>query len=147
MSRFALLLALAGCAAIPATKDPLPLRNPTAPIASQADVTLHRLSGTWIVVQGAGLPPGTPLRFARTQAQVAGRPVTLTAGRQGRFTLDGEEIWVFWLDADNRTAALGDPHGRRVWIMDRTGQPAERLRAAREILDWYGYDLTRLEAP
>ena len=41
---------------------------------------------------------------------------------------------------------MGDPDGQRVWIMDRTGRPGERLRIAREILQWYGYDVTRLEA-
>ncbi|NIY99674.1 lipocalin, partial [Salipiger sp. HF18] len=35
--------------------------------------------------------------------------------------------------------------GARVWIMDRTGRPGERLTAAREILEWYGYDLRRLD--
>ncbi len=145
MKWLAFVLLLAGCAA-PQPRDPLPLRNPTALVASQADATLQRLAGSWVVVQGAGLPPGTALRFGATQAQIAGQAVDLIAGRQGRFTLNGEEIWVFWLDADNRTAALGDPHGQRVWIMDRTGNPGERLRAAREILEWYGYDLSRLEA-
>lgn len=51
---------------------------------------------------------------------------------------------MHWLDDDNRTAALGDPGGARVWIMDRTGTPRERLAAARSILAWYGYDLGRL---
>jgi apolipoprotein D and lipocalin family protein len=61
--------------------------------------------------------------------------------------LGGAPLWVHWLDFDNRTAALGAPDGSRVWIMDRSGAPAERLSAAREILDWYGYDLSRLRGP
>ena len=40
---------------------------------------------------------------------------------------------------------LGDPNGTRVWIMDRTGRPGDRLRPAQEILEWYGYDLSRME--
>lgn len=144
MKRLVVLAVLAGCGV--ADPQALPLRNPTAPVASQADATLVRLAGRWVVVQGAGMPPGTTLRFRLGEAQVGGESLAVTEGEQGRFHLDGQEIWIYWLDADNRTAALGDPHGTRVWIMDRSGKPGERLRAAREILDWYGYDLNRLEA-
>ncbi|MGP6086220.1 lipocalin family protein [Antarctobacter jejuensis] len=124
----------------------MPLRNPTAPVASQVDATAQRLSGDWVVVQGAGLRPGAVLRFEVDQVRIDGQVVDFNAGKQGRFSLGGQEYWVYWLDADNRTAAIGDPDGRRVWIMDRTGKPGERLRAAREILEWYGYDLSRLPA-
>lgn len=144
MRALCLVLALAGCSAAPPTTD-LPLRNPTARVASQADAALTRLSGEWRVVQGAGLPPGTRLRFGGPEAVIGGRAMPVADDGQGRLTLDGGPVWVYWIDADNRTAALGDPDGQRVWIMDRTGAPGERLRAAREILAWYGYDLERLE--
>lgn len=122
------------------------MRNPTAPVASQANAGVARLSGDWIVVQGAGMAPGTALRFAWAEVQVAGQPMPVTDKGQGRLQLGAEEVWIHWLDAEDRTAALGDPAGARVWIMDRTGQPGDRLRAAHKILDWYGYDLSRLEA-
>lgn len=144
MRALCLVLAMAGCAAAPPTTD-LPLRNPTARVASQADAALGRLSGDWHVIEGAGLRPGTRLRFGAREAVIGGRVMPVTDDGQGRLTLDGGPVWVYWIDADNRTAALGDPDGRRVWIMDRTGTPGERLRAAREILAWYGYDLARLE--
>ncbi|MBY6119729.1 lipocalin family protein [Mameliella alba] len=144
MRALCLVLALAGCAAVPPKTD-LPLRNPTAPVASQADAALGRLSGDWRVVQGAGVYPGTRVRFDAGQAVIGGRAMPVTDEGQGRLMLGGAPVWVYWIDADNRTAALGDPDGRRVWIMDRTGTPGERLRAAREILAWYGYDLERLE--
>ncbi|WP_420325287.1 lipocalin family protein [Mameliella sp.] len=144
MRALCLVLALAGCAAAPPRGD-LPLRNPTAPVASQADAALGRLSGEWLVVQGAELRPGTRVRFDKRQAVIGGRAMPVRDEGQGRLTLDSAPVWVYWIDADNRTAALGDPDGRRVWIMDRSGQPGERLRAAREILAWYGYDLERLE--
>lgn len=122
----------------------LPLRNPTAQIASQANVTPDRLYGQWVVVQGAGLPPGTQLTISKGEMRIGGVALRMTNKGQGRFVLGDMDIWVHWLDFDNRTAAMGDPQGRRVWIMDRTGNPGERLKAAREILDWYGYDLSRL---
>ena len=121
------------------------MRNPTAPIASQVDASLARLSGDWVVVQGAGLQPGSRLRFGAGTMLLDGVSLRLADKGQGRLDLAGEAIWVHWLDVDNRTAALGDPDDGRVWIMDRTGRPGERLRAAREILEWYGYDLSRME--
>ena len=146
-----LALALAGCTepagrAAPAPAE-IPLRNPTAPIASQTDATAERLGGGWIVVAGAGIRPGARLHLSMGKAVVDGVAMTLEDRGQGRFALGGEAVWVHWLDADARTAALGDPAGRRAWIMDRTGRPEERLAAARRILDWYGYDLDRLAGP
>ena len=118
-----------------------PLREASAPVGSQVDVTEARLAGDWQVIEGAGLAPGTRLSFAPGTLTLAGRTLPLKMTAPGRFDLAGQQIWVHWLDADNRTAAMGDPQGGRVWIMDRSGQPGERLGAAREILDWYGYDL------
>jgi len=75
------------------------------------------------------------------------------AGRWGdgrSFVAPGLEVpadlWVFWSDVDRRTLVLGDPQGRFVVILDRseTGG-ADRITAARRILQGYGYDLDRLE--
>ncbi|EIE52231.1 Lipocalin family protein [Citreicella sp. 357] len=146
MRRLALLVLLAACAR-PA--DPLPpsvpVRNPAAPVASQANASLARFAGDWVVVEGAGLRPGARLRIDNGLMTVDGRPQPLSDEGTGRFRLSGDPLWVHWLDADNRTAALGSPNGGRVWIMDRNGAPGERLRAAHEILTWYGYDLSQLE--
>lgn len=141
-----LALALAGCAAAPQAPRDIPLRNPTAPVASQADAGLERLAGDWVVVQGAELAPGTPVSVSPDQWWIGGSAVPVVQSGQGRFdTLDGA-LWVHWLDIGNRTAAVGDPGGSRVWIMDRSLSPGpDRLQAAREILAWYGYDLSRLE--
>lgn len=136
---------LAGCAVQTPPPVSVPLRNPTAPVASQTDATLLRLAGDWRVVSGAGMAPGTRLRFASHTVTIDGKPVDFAMTAAGRMRLDGETIWVHWLDADNRTAAMGEPGGARVWIMDRTGHPGDRLRAARKILEWYGYDLSRME--
>ncbi|KUF11694.1 lipocalin [Pseudoponticoccus marisrubri] len=142
------LTLLAACASAPEAPSTVPttigLRNPTAPVASQADATLARLAGDWIVLQGGAVAPGTRLRIGPEGLRLNGVTLPLVDEGQGRFRLGETRLWVHWLDADNRTAALGDPDGGRVWIMDRTGRPGERLRAAREILDWYGYDLDRL---
>ncbi|WP_296432028.1 lipocalin family protein, partial [Yoonia sp.] len=47
---------------------------------------------------------------------------------------------------DYRTAVVGAPNGRSGWILNRTPDiRADRLDAARDILEFNGYDLSRLE--
>lgn len=145
-----LVLLLAGCAVSPSGPLPGSLRNPSAPVASQVDVTTARLSGDWVVVQDVGLPVGTQVRIAsdrmRTMTKTQNRVAAFVAIGQGLYETEHGPLWVHWLDSGDRTAAIGDPTGNRVWIMDRTGASSpDRIQAAREILAWYGYDLTRLD--
>jgi len=82
----------------------------------------------------------------------ADQTVLFQAGAAGRWDHGGRpahglprEIWVYWMDFDDRTVALGDPNGNFVAILDRSNTGgADRITAAREILDWYGYDLMKL---
>ncbi len=139
---------VATMACTPVTTMPetqIPLRNPTAPVASQVDVTLERLAGDWIVVQSADETVGSRVSIKNGTFRFDTGSLPLKPIGKGRFLLGDEEIWVHWLDINNRTAVLGEPGGRRVWIMDKTGQPGERLKAAHEILEWYGYDLGRVK--
>lgn len=54
----------------------------------------------------------------------------------------GKMLWVLWLDADNRTAAIGTPGGEFGWMMDRRSTGGrDRLSAAGEIMQWMGYDM------
>ena len=56
------------------------------------------------------------------------------------------DYWVLWTDADYLTAVVGAPNGRSGWILNRTPDiPADRLQAAKDILRFNGYDVTRLE--
>ena len=135
------------------------LRNPDARISSQVNVTAARLAGDWYIRAGW---PGTPdlsgpLRLAKggetltLTGTASDGPVraTLTSMGQGRFRADNTQafgdnpLWVLWMDADDRTAAIGTPDGRFGWIMDRapTGG-ADRITAAKEIMEWMGYDLS-----
>ena len=55
------------------------------------------------------------------------------------------DYWVLWVDEGYRTAVVGAPNGKSGWILNRDPQiPTDRLNAAREILDFNGYDLDRL---
>ena len=54
--------------------------------------------------------------------------------------------WVLWVDEGYRTAVVGQPNGRAGWILNREPQiPQDRWIAAREVLDFNGYDLSRLQ--
>ena len=75
----------------------------------------------------------------------------LEASGPGRFrevggkVFDGKALWVLWMDADNRTAAIGTPGGEFGWIMDRQATGGQdRLKAASEIMQWMGYDMARM---
>jgi len=55
------------------------------------------------------------------------------------------ELWVIWVDEGYRTAAIGEPDGGYAWILDRAATGGgDRISAAREILDFNGYDTTAL---
>ncbi len=66
--------------------------------------------------------------------------------RLGSVPFIAADYWVLWVDESYRTAVVGTPNGRAGWILNRDPEiPADRLAAAREILDFNGYDLSRLE--
>lgn len=55
------------------------------------------------------------------------------------------DYWVLWVDEGYRTAVVGTPSGRAGWILNRDPSiPADRLAAARDVLVFNGYDLSRL---
>lgn len=151
-----------------------PLRDFSAPIASQVDVTPDRLAGDWVVVAGfadapAGPVPGQGLtidpRGSGLRVAMSGGTCTedacfdettlvdLTMAGPGRWLaasgggwLPSGPLWVLWMDADNRTAVIGRPDGAAAWIMDRgISQNSDRVAAGRDIMEWFGYDLSRLE--
>ena len=71
---------------------------------------------------------------------------------QGRYALDdpsggpGRQLWVLWVDEGFRTAVVGTPSGHYGWILDRsTTGGADRIKAARELLDFNGYDVSQLQ--
>lgn len=154
----ALAALLAGCAG--PRSDDGGLRDQSARVSSQVNVTTDRLAGNWHVRVGW---PGTPelsgplhlaqdegtLTLKATATQGTARATLVPLG-QGRFrstqtdAFSESPLWVFWMDADDRTAAIGTPDGRFGWIMDRapTGG-ADRITAAKEIMEWMGYDLSR----
>ena len=112
----------------------------TADYALQPDGTLSVVNSCYHGSAGPGEPP---FRQIVGQARPAG---------PGRFDVTFQGVpfsgpyWVLWVDEGYRTAVVGVPSGRAGWILNRDPQiPPDRLRAAREILEWNGYDLSRLQ--
>jgi apolipoprotein D and lipocalin family protein len=135
---------MAGCQKTVETVAPAALRNQSAPVAAQVDATEARISGDWRVVAGVGIPVGSKVSIGQGVMAVNGSTLPLAQVGPGQFNAGGTALWVHWLDADARTVAMGDPDGHWYFVMDRTGKPGERMTAARTILDWYGYDTSRL---
>jgi apolipoprotein D and lipocalin family protein len=136
-------------------------RDPSAPIGVTSRFDADRMAGAW-VVRGR-MPPDAALgtvSFVALDATPIMETIdasgteprkTVWHGEQrqpGRYefvTDDGSsrrDVVVIWVDEGHRTAAIGDPAGRFAWVLDR--QPAggtDRIRAARQILEFNGFDL------
>ena len=154
----ALGLFLAACATVPSGTA---YRDTGQPLSVTTRNDTSRLAGNWIVraatPDDAG-PIAVAFRngdgadsFAITRRVCAAntceaRRTTYTAPRLGpnRWRLAAPdaptEIWVVWVDEGYRTAAFGTPDGSFGWILDRAATGGtDRLRAAREILEFNGY--------
>jgi apolipoprotein D and lipocalin family protein len=163
-----LLAPLAACA--PEAPAPaLSFRDRTRPIASTTRGGPADLRGAWVV--SASYPHGPGLGRLVGVGSVVGLStgsgdgvnwnVLDSPGAEaglfgteligpGRYLHRGSrsgpsEIWVLWTDDDFRTAAIGTPDGSFGWIMDRPGEASpDRTEAARRMLEFNGYDLSRL---
>lgn len=159
-----LLLLLAACAPAPSRIDGFRSKGP---IYSNAVLDMTSITGRWQQVAAfsatrstcrpggadiSGGPSGLTLaaRLCLNGQQVtASGPLAITG--PGRVTPAkaasplNREWWVLWADTDLRTLVIGTPDGSFGFILNRGGAlPADRLTAAREILDWNGYDTARL---
>ena len=89
-----------------------------------------------------GAPDG-PERSVRGSARVVG---------PGRLEVEFDSVpfvrapyWVLWTDDSYETAVVGLPSGRAGWILSRTPNiRPDRWAAALEVLDFNGYDTSRL---
>ena len=169
--RYALaaLLALASCGAV----VPTSYRDDSITIASSANFDAARYLGRWYEVARYPNPfqsncAGSIAEYgaSETPGQITVRNICLDASGQptgeiigtatdeglGRLSvrLQGVPVtapyWVLWVDEGYRTAVVGAPNGRVGWILNRDPEiPADRLAAAREVLDFNGYDLSQLQ--
>jgi apolipoprotein D and lipocalin family protein len=148
-------------------------RDPSVPIASKALFEPQRYLGLWYEVARFPVPfeagcVGVTAEYGlrsdgllsvlntcrdadgTVQSTIDGTAEVVGPGRLlvrfGSVPFVAADYWVLWVDESYRTAVVGTPNGRAGWILNRDPEiPADRLAAAREILDFNGYDLSRLE--
>lgn len=104
--------------------------------------------------EGGALPLSADLclggKRERLQGRVAipvpGRLIPEGVGSNAVSRGIGQPWWIVWADTDLRTLVIGTPSGEMGFILNREGKlPSDRMKAAREILDWNGYDLDQLQ--
>ncbi len=162
-----LCLILAACAPR-SVADGGVYRVATAPIYSNAVFDTRRLEGTWAQVAAfssdekkrcrpgdatfgsASGAAAVSYRLCLSGQEITGAgPIAATGpGRFGVGSSDatGEVWWVLWVDEGYRTMAIGTPSGAFGFILNRGGTlPVDRLNAAREVFDFNGYDLEKLD--
>lgn len=143
-----LLIALAACA-----PEPRGFRRADTPLQAIVGFDPARFAGAWHEVAAIGRAPGSRWMVTvapggqiviETSRDGAGRARILAPGRLAVETFD-QPLWVLWADADMRSVVFGTPDGSFAILLDRApAMSPDRLRAAREILDWNGYDLAAL---
>lgn len=170
MRALVLAMLLSGCAVVD-TVVPV-YRDTDVPIASKAVFEPERYLGLWYEVarfpvffeQGCvgvtaeyGLRDDgqlSVLNICRNpdgseRSRIAGTAEIVGPGRlRVRFPsvpFGAADYWVLWTDEDYRTAVVGAPNGRAGWILNRTPDiRPDRLRAARDVLEFNGYDIRQL---
>ena len=127
---------------------------------SNAVMDQNRLIGTWRQVAAFGgeacAPGGAEIsqagaglqvryRLCESGVQMAGAGA-MASNTVGRFEVPGQPgpWWILWADGDYRTLVVGSPNGRLGFILNRGAFPPDRLKAAKDIFEWNGYDPRRL---
>ncbi|MHA6262526.1 lipocalin family protein [Arenibacterium sp. CAU 1754] len=167
------LAGVAALAVLAACTPETGFRTEPGPIGATSRFEAQRFDGTWHVVSRfakAGDPnAASPEQFTvstqadsnwlvRHQRRLCDDGACKTMTQSDKATIIGPgrfvmtrgrkqiEHWVLWVDEGYRTAVVGVPSGAFGWIMERghNATPPDRLKAARGILEWSGYDLANL---
>ena len=148
-------LALTGCSQPPSIT---PLRDPGAPIGATTRFDAGEFSGSWFIVARFDDGPQEQRQYSfnpdegMIEEWTVGRPDQITIYSQPATGVlqpanpaGAEPLVVLWVDEGFRTAALGARSGKGAVVLDRKPVPgADRLAAATEVLEFYGWDTSRL---
>ena len=151
---------LVACAPVP-TVPPAPsditFRNPSANIGATTRFDPVRFAGDWHVVARFVETGETAAHdvIAVTYQQGKDRIVVVASEGAQTYAYDGtavlrpkqgDPLIIMWVDEGFRTAVLGTTSGQDGYILDRKPNPRkDRLKAATEILKFYGWDTRRLK--
>ena len=147
------VLALSGCDTEVVGPQGGLLRNPTAPLGGSSRFDTASFQGAWQTVSCIGTCASSETYrlardgvFIRTADGVLA-PYAVTAPGVLRVGDTDRTLVVMWIDEGIRTAAIGDADGRWAAVIDRTAASSpDRLKAATEILDFYGWDTAKMKA-
>ncbi len=162
-----IFLALAACAPRGTSQGGV-YRDANTPIYSSAALDIAKLDGAWFQVAAFADNPTSSCRAGTADFTFAERSQNLRydlclSGQHftgagaisptgpGRFKLIGknpvgQDWWVLWVDESYRTMAIGGPSGHFGFILNRDPiLPADRLTAAREVFDFNGYNVEKLQ--
>ena len=143
-------LVLAGCNTTPDPEVRIGLRNPTVTLAGSTRFDAARFTGDWQTLACLGtcaaqVPVSLGPDGVISVTTAAGQTAFRQTGPGILRAVGGADILVvMWIDEGYRTAVVGDANGRWAAIMDRGRGAPDRLRAATEVLDFNGWDVTRL---
>ena len=151
---------LVACAPVP-TVPPAPsditFRNPSANIGATTRFDPMRFAGDWHVVARFVETGESAVHDVIAVSYHQGKDRIIVVASEGAQTYaydgtavlrpkQGEPLIIMWVDEGFRTAVLGTPSGRVGYILDRKPNPRkDRLKAATEILKFYGWDTRRLK--
>ncbi|KEJ89235.1 lipocalin [Sulfitobacter donghicola DSW-25 = KCTC 12864 = JCM 14565] len=165
------LMALGACAVEPPAPVPVgpSYRDQTALIGVTSRFDADKFAGVWYIRAGfdpalgkmafrmIDTPNGHAMRLGAFVCDGAGvcgdysQDLPAAKKGKGRYAVqmpDGNtrDFWVLWVDEGFRTAVLGNKSGDFGWIVDRsTKGGSDRIKAAKEILDFNGYDVSQLK--
>ncbi|WP_370400831.1 hypothetical protein [Sulfitobacter sp. JB4-11] len=142
---------LLGACAAPLSEQKTDLRNPDAILAGTTRFDKVRFAGDWQTLACIGACADASTYVVATDdayVRVAGDGQTgfdVTAPGVLRERGGGQTLVVMWVDDGFRTAAVGDAAGTWAAVIDRARPgSADRIRAATEILDFNGWDVSQM---
>lgn len=145
---------IAACAPVETTAP----RDLSAPISATARYDTSSFAGDWQIVARFGAAPSGQVTVSETVGEDRVRLASAAApaiSGDYRVGLPGElipqapgmdRLIVLWVDEDFEAAAIGTVSGSFGAVLDRDGVlPADRARAARDIFEFYGWDVSLLQ--
>lgn len=149
-----LLLALAACGGAKSPLPPAPAPTGMGEMRSVVGYDLARLKGDWVQVAGNGCaqgrlnlalgPQGWQAKGGTCQAGDLSGPVQIVGPGRLHFAGQPEPLWLVWADYDGRTMVLAPPSRRFAVIMDRGRISPDRMKAAKQMLAFNGFDPRQL---